>query len=517
MYKLKHQSYRFGTLILLVTTLLTKIIGLVYRIPLTNILGAKGVGYYQLIMPIYVLAFSLTSAYLPVSVSKCVAYLGNAESKTKILNSAILFAIISCIIIGILILINASFISKGQKAPEITKIYYLLIPILIVVGLKSAFKGWFVGERMMLYPSISQFFEQIIKVVCSILLMKHFIKRGIEYAVAGAFLGLLFGEISGFLLLVIFYFSFYKTSLFKFGIDRISFRTIASESKPLIVSGLVFPVVSFIDSFIIVNFLCLYGDSAADAVSKYGILQGPVSSLVNLPIMLGVTLSLGIIPLISSMMARYDIQSIKEKTSFSLKISLIVAIPALLGMAILSKPIINCLYPNLVGEELVLATRLLCIAALNIALLSTLEIINSILQSLGQAKAVAINLSIVAAIKILLETVLIKYLNIYAVAISNVMFYLIATNLNVRLYVRLIGENFGLFKSVSKIMVASVIMALLVILSIFNIKTLVLKLIVGIVVGIVVYMTEIYIFKILDDKELKLLPFSKLFLKTKGR
>ena len=253
----------------------------------------------------------------------------------------------------------------------------------------------------------------------------------------------------------------------------------------------------------VVNLLNIGGE--VDSVSQYGILTGPVASIINMPIVLAMSISVAIVPAIASAMAGYDVISIKQKTATTVKMCLMIAMPFFLGGAIMAEKIVDLLYPSLNEEHRQLTAYLLSLMSVNIVLLSMLEVLNAILQGIGRGKTVLVNIAIGGAVKIILELLLVPRVGIVASGISSIAFYLISFCLSGAYYNELVGKNAKLFKSISKIASAGAIMSLSLLPSLF-IRSNILALVCAVVVGGAVYVCALLTLKAIGEGEMKMLP-----------
>lgn len=498
----------------ILTSLSAKIIGAIYRIPLTNVLGIQGIAQYQLVFPFFALVLALIGGGVPTAVSRLIAFQNcgdNSNKKNANLLSAAVFFIFMISVVGfILIAAMSKVMSKVQSQPQLYLCYLAIAPSILFVGVSNVFKGYFLGMGNMTPSSLSNLLEQITKLTLGLTLAKIFSRYGNIYSVAGALLAITIAEVVEMIALLILYLSKKHTPSDKLIVClKTNSRLFFSNLTPITLSGLIFPVVAFVDSLIIIKLLAFSNADTAYNASQYGLLTGPVNSLINMPVILSLSLAMAIIPAVSSALAAYDVESIKEKTSMSIKFCFFVGVPCFFGFFALATPILAILYPTMSEQELLLASKLLQVQSVNVLLLSILEILTAMLQGLDRSKRVLLNVAIGGGIKISLQSILVPYIQIMGVCIANIVFFGCGMLLNLFLYKKLVGSNAILFKNVSKLLSSGAIMFALVLLSTYFLKSNIAKLALGIVVGIASYFAMVFSIRAMHAKDFKMLCFFK--------
>ena len=501
---------------LAICSIVAKLLGGAYRIALTYVLGAEGIGYYQLVFPFFALLLAMISNAIPLTLSRQISAeiahdrIGAIGS---IVRKAALYSVFAGAIGAIFTVLLSKTMASAQSEASVYICYVAIAPAIIFVTLAGVFKGWFLGHGNTTPSGVSQIVEVFVKFGLGLLFASLLMKRGLMQAVAGALIAVSVSEFISLLTVFIWYVISAK--------DERKLPRLATDYKffgtflPITASGFIFPLIAFIDSVMVVNLLIQGG--AVDAVSQYGILTGPVASVINMPIVLAMSISVAIVPAVASAMAGYDVVSIKQKTATTLKMCLIIAMPFFLGGAIMSKQVVNLLYPSLGSANRDLTAYLLSLSAINILLLSMLEAVDAILQGLGRLRAVLINIAVGGALKILIEVIFVPKWGIAVSGISSIAFYLTAFILNGAYYNKLVGKNIKLFKSISKITLAGAIMSVSMLPSVF-IHSDILSLVYAICIGGGVYAVSLLLTRAVEQNEMKMLPLgnklTKLLTKT---
>ena len=286
--KRETRSFLRGATLIMLATVLAKVLGACYRIPLTNILGAEGMGVYQLIYPVYSLILTSSSGALPLAVSVLVASAtseGKTEEARKLVRSALAALLIAGIALSSALVLFSGVLGELQGSADTKWGYIAIAPSIFFVSGIAVFKGWFQGKADMRPSALSQISEAAVKLAVG-LLLAYFLKGyGIAFAVAGALIGVSAAE--GITLLMLYLMYRRDNPPLKLKLNyraaKEEYKAILRISMPITVGSMIFPLTQFVDSFLVVNILSpVLGTSAATA--SYGLLSGPVNTLINLPV-----------------------------------------------------------------------------------------------------------------------------------------------------------------------------------------------------------------------------------------
>ncbi len=442
---MKRQSMLLGVTILAVCGIIAKFIGAFYKIPLMHILGTNGMGVYYLIFPFYSMMLTIASSGLSLAVVKMVSLErahGLVTNQRRIFRVAISYVMIVTVFIGILMVIFSESISVAQGNISARLGYVAIAPALIFSGMIAVARGYFQGLTMMWPTSLSTLMEQIIKVGLGLFFSHLFLQRGLEYGVFGAVLGVTMSEFVAFLVMFFQYFLHQKDIRKDSDLSQkvLSYSEIAKTlfrySLPATISSLVLPVSSFIDSFLLIHLLEKSGLSNVISTSLYGISNGIITTLINLPIVLISALSTVMVPNISGCLQE-EKKEICFKCSLFVKTTWLITIPCFVSFYFLAPEIINILYhyglSNQVIPEYNYAYSLLKISSITIIYYAFLHTFTSILQSINKPLLPCISLGIGIVVRTVFCILLVSNIkwNIYGLVISNFFFLLIACLLNV--------------------------------------------------------------------------------------
>ena len=512
----KRNGLMSGATVLATGSVVAKVVGALYRIPLTNVLGAEGMGMYQLVFPVFALFMVLSSAGVPTALSRIVAEkraLGEGVKKYLFASLAVL-ALLS-VVSTVLVLTLARPLAKWQGNENVALGFQIIAPSIFFVGIIAGFRGWFQGEMYMLPTALSNVIEQAVKLGLGLFLAVYLKPYGLIWSVAGAFIGVTVSEIVTMVYLII-------TYLYRQRKNKVNDRILTFDKKegarmfkiafPIAIVAILMPLSNFFDSFMVVNLLKFNGMDTTVATANYGLLSGPVTSLVNMPVVFIMSLAIAIVPSVSVSRAERDINSILFKSRLSLKLAYTIGIPSAVFMMVFAKEIISVLYSSLDENSVLIASKLLTITAPNILIMSVMQIYVSLLQALDKTKWAVGGLGGAVVIKTLVMIVLVRFMGITGAGISLLvmgvvaltvvsMYFLKLTSMSIRLPVMFAlfsGGVTALTLIVPKVYIVNDILALLV----------------GFVLCYIIYFFLSILLGVMDKQEYSSIPMGKILLKA---
>ncbi len=499
-----------GAAVLAVGSVVAKLLGALYRVPLTNILGAEGMGMYQLVFPVFALFIVLGTAGIPTALSRIVAE-KNAlgEPTKKYLTSAMLVLTALGAALGIIVFGLSGYIARWQGNEQTRYGYMIIAPTIIFVSAIAGFRGWFQGEMYMLPTAISNMIEQAVKLAVGIGLSVALKPRGVTAAAMGALLGVTASEVCALVYLLITYLVRGRKS----GAQRVKLsgseaREMFSIAFPIAIVALLMPLSNFFDSLIIVNMLKLSGLSYTDATAQYGLLSGPVNSLINMPVVIIMSLAVVVVPAVSVSRVKRDIGGVMLKSRLSIKLAYLIGIPCALYFAVFAPRLMPVIYPSLSPAQLRIAADLLRIASFNVVFLSAMQIYVSLLQALDRTKSVIVCLSAAIVLKVMLSLVLTRFVGVYgsmAASVAMAAAALIGTNVT---YYKICGLH--LEKNIFLNALCGVIMALCGMMVSALVSSHIAATLAGIAVCAAAYVWTVFLFGLISREEIEYLPMRKL-------
>lgn len=455
--------------ILAIASIISRMIGLIYRIPLTAIISDVGNDYYGAAMEVYSILLLISSNSLPMAVSKLVSTRvakGQRKNAYRIFKGALLFALISGTAAGLVVYFGAGAITRLLKTPLSLFALQVLAPTLLVVAVLGVFRGFFQGMGTMMPSAVSQLIEQVVNAIVSIwvaymlygygariaAVLGNSDHYGEAFGAAGGTVGTGAGAVFA-LGFVLFVFLIYKPvyrkqmrkdiSRKKEGYGEI-FRILILTIIPVLLSTTIYNISSILDQGIFKNIAAMQDYKEVTYSTMWGVFTGKYKTLVNVPIALASALAASSVPSIATAYASRDGRQVKHKVHMAIRFSMVVAIPCAVGMGVLSGPIIDLLYPakGAAGKEAnELAARLLLTGSVSIVFYSLSTLTNAILQGVNRMKTPVYNaiLALIAHFAVLFGLMLGLDWNIYAVVFANVFFSLFMCILNgmaIRKYIR---------------------------------------------------------------------------------
>lgn len=341
-----------GALILTLANIITRILGFVYRIYMSNTIGAEGMGLYQLINPLYLLVWSITSSGLSTSMSKLTSQemaRGKVGNTQRLLFIAITISVSLSLVISFLVHKYAFYISlyyiKDTRTSMSLKLLSVCFPFM---ACGSVIRGYFFGIKNTTIPAISQVFEQIIRMAFVYLLSASMIPKGLEYACGAAVIGMAMGEILSFLYVGLMWLA--KSKNIKKQKPTINYKTaftmLFAIALPLTLNRVTSSLFSTAESVLIPQKLQQFGLSKTDAISILGILNGMAMPLIMFPSSLLTALATATMPVISEsheLKQHYRIQRTIKQTMFITAViasgttGLFLAYPSEIGYLIYSQ------------------------------------------------------------------------------------------------------------------------------------------------------------------------------------
>ncbi|MFO7263001.1 MAG: stage V sporulation protein B [Bacillota bacterium] len=387
------QTFFKGTLIILAASFVTRILGFVYRILLSRIIGAEGMGLYQMAYPTITVAVTLVTGGLPVAIAKLVAEAearGEPEKIRTILRQSLAAVVaLSLLCVGGMVL-AAPGLTRLLNDPRAHIVILAMIPVLPVTGVAAVLRGYFQGKQNMIPSALSVTVEQVARIALSIWLAWHWLPYGIAYSAAGAMLGMVGGELCGLLSLFWQYRRQSKTmrpsrTALTATEKAAAFSALVQLSVPITASRLVGTISYFLEPILVAQSLAIAGIAYTQATGMYGQLAGMAIPLLLFPTVLTYALSVSLVPSVSELAAFRNTARIRQRVRQSMRLALLVGVPFSLLLTVLAEPVCGLVY----GTPEV--GRLLQLMAPFSLFLYFQGPLNATLQGLGQARAAMFN------------------------------------------------------------------------------------------------------------------------------
>lgn len=506
-----------GAIVLVAATMLVKIIGAIYKIPLTALIGEVGRGYFSSAYEIYTPIYAISMAGLPIAVSKMVSEnvtLGNYRDARMIFGVAKrIFLLVGIIGSLLLVLIAFPYVKLGHCEDNLWSIL-MIAPSIFFCCVMSTYRGYYEGLRNMTPTAISQVIEALGKLILGLGFSKAIMTYGINrfnngetvfgqacetqsqalsaiypYAAAGAVFAVTLGTVFALLFMVIHKKikgdTFDRTMLVNSPRPKSSTdtaKTMITIAVPMVISALITNVTNLIDNFTIRTRLAYavsenleyFKTAFAASLQGSGTLDKDIgtylygcyfSALDFKNLITSITMSLGVsaIPALAAAIALRNKKEVSSTINSVIRICMLVAAPAGLGIAALAKPIMTLLYGGTAAENLIpISSPIVAIygAATFVMALSTP--LTNVLQAMGRADIPAKTVAIGAVIKVVCNFIFvgIPELNIYGATIGTIICYSFIIFANIYFTMKVSKCKINFVSTIVKPMVCATICAL---------------------------------------------------------
>ncbi len=523
------KSFVQGAVVLGIAGIIIKVLGAFFRIPLANLIGSEGMGYYQTAYPVYVLFLTLATAGIPIAISRMVseriAVHQYAEAHKVFKVSFILLFAIGAVSASICFF-GAGALVNSMGNPGARYAMMAIAPALLFVPVQAAYRGYFQGMQDMRPTAISQVTEQMCRVGCGLFLAYYLVRFGRQQAAAGASFGATAGAIGGIITVIILYYMARKG--IKGRIAEAGAPAMEKSSDilgkifiiaiPITIGAAIMPIMNAIDVAIVMSRLQATGWTEDAANSMYGQLTGMAGPLINFPQVLTQAVAMSLVPAVAAAFKVQDMEHLRENVKTGLRMSIIIGFPCALGLMSLSKPIMMLLYP-MQRESAISAAPCLFIMAFGVIFLSTVQTLTGVLQGVGKQMIPVRNLFIGAIFKVIITYTLtgVEFINVKGAAIGTVAAYFIAASLNVMAVKKYTGANFDLGLTYIKPGISTLVMSAATVLA-YKVMSLAfgnaLSTLVAVGVAMVTYCLMLFVTRCITREEIAGLPKGRLILKV---
>jgi len=430
------QSLAYGTLVLTAANFFNRLLGFAYQIALIHLIGAEGIGLFNMVYPLYVLALVIASAGIPVALAKIVAEDLAKQDPANVHRafgvSLCLLAVSSLVLTIILTFTARSLSNLVFPNPDTWLSFQALVPGVFIVSLCSAFRGLFQGLQQMSPIAQTQAVEQVARVAAGLGLAYILLPYGVVWATAGAAAGVIVGEAVGFFLMVYIYLrwrprlppSSHRTAQ-PLGLLC---RRIFAFAVPVTATRLVSTVLLSIDALLVPQRLKAAGFSVENATAAYGKLAGMAETMLFTPSVLTLSLATALIPAVSDAQAQRDQNLLHLRISEAIRLTMYIGLPC--------AAILFCLPEEICGFVFGYADagKILAILAIGGPFLYLQQTTTGILQGLGRVNEPLKNLVTASLFKIagIYFLTAVPALGIAGTAIALVVYYIMNALLNFR-------------------------------------------------------------------------------------
>ena len=521
--------------ILAMASIISRIIGLVYRIPLIGIIGDKGMDYYGTAFEIYSNLLIISSYSLPLAVSKLVSAdmaKGRRKNVYRILKCALIFALVTGTIAALILFFGAEFFADTfLETPYCIFAVKVLVPVLIIVAVLGVLRGFFQGLGSMMPSAISQILEQIANAIVSIwaayVLYNYGMKVGAllgnvedysaAYGAAGGTLGTAIGAVVALLFSVFVLFAYmhvYKRQMKRDRMGKVDahgyiFKILIITIIPVLLSTTIYNCNTLIDMAIFKKVTISQGYSANDVSIWNGIYMGKYRTLINVPISIASALAASSVPALTRAYNSGDRNAVATQINTAIRFIMVIAFPCAVGMGVLASPILLVVH---FSDETGMAAMMMQVGAASIVFFSLSTLTNGLLQGIDRMKEPVKNavIALILHIIILVVCLYVFDLNIFAVVIGNSSFGLLMCLLNAISIKKYSGYRQEIVKTFLIPGLSAGIMGVIVFgayeLFIYIFRINMVATILSVILGAVIYMVLMLLLKGLTEEEIMKFP-----------
>ncbi len=432
--------------ILAMAGIIVRIIGILYRSPLVAIIGDEGNGYYNRAYLLYTMILMVSTYGIPSAISKIIS--GKlAKREYRNVHRIFLGALGYVMVMGGIGSLVCFFFADDIVGAGSAQVLRIFAPTIFLSGLLGLFRGYFQAHKSMVHTSVSQVLEQIVNALVSLgaayglmsLVRDQSPGTQAIYGAMGSAMGTGAGVLTAFLFMLLCY--GVNNDLFKKRRNRdrtpavMRYKEvlllIVAMVTPVILSTCIYNISSSLNLEIYCNLTQrLKGYTEAQATTLAGLFSGKANQITNIPIAISTAMSAAVIPTVSASFAKEDREGMKRQIQTAVKTTMMISIPAAVGLAVLAKPIVYVLYPQ--PDSVDLVAKLLQVLAVTVIFYGLSTISNGILQGTGYMNKPVIHsaaaLIVQTAVLILLLTK--TQLDLYSMAVATIVYSLLICILN---------------------------------------------------------------------------------------
>ncbi|MEG6615593.1 stage V sporulation protein B [Peptococcaceae bacterium 1198_IL3148] len=398
---MKKQSFIYGAMILFIASLFNRIIGFGYQMVVIRLIKPEGVGLFNMVYPVYIMAMVLSTLGIPLAIAKLVAEevaKGNMRGAYRIFYICLSILIITATAVTVGLYLSTPFLMAHYfPNPKVYYSFLALIPGIFVVSMCSAFRGFFQGLQQMTPTAVTQILEQLVRVGAGLVIAYLLLPQGIEYAAIGMSLGVVLGEITGCITMLIIFFRS-RPCPKQIGTIKplgVSLKNIFYLGIPVTLTRFISTAIMSIEAIIIPQRLIISGVSLTDATSMYGQFVGIAQTLLLTPAIITTALATALIPAVSDALAQNNLKLVQARTSEAIRLTNIAGLPCIVLFLLLPHELCGLLFGY---RE---AGTSLAILALGGSFLYFCQTTTGILQGMGEAVRPFKNMLIASSFKII--------------------------------------------------------------------------------------------------------------------
>lgn len=510
-----------GATILVIAGIVSKIFGAIFRIPLTNMIGAEGQAYYSAAYALYQLLFTIATAGFPVVISRMVSsrvaendFINAHKSYKVAMRLSWALGIISFIVMYF----GAGIIAGLYKNPGSEASMKAISVALLFTPLVASMRGYYQGRQNMTPTGVTEVIEQMVRVAVGLSLAYVFYKTSLVNAAAGATFGASAGIIAAFAAMAVVYArdrstreKLLKESVVRPETDKARLKELLGFLIPITIGSSVMPIMFNIDAAIIPRRLLESGFDRVMTDKLYGLMGGFCDPIINLPNIFIDAICISLMPAVTTAYTLKNKKDMDDHIKTGLKTMMIISCPCAIGLIVLAKPILTMIFYRKY-DEAVMAVPALQILAVSIITLAIMRTFSTSLQGIGKMMLPVWNLMIGAVVKAIVSYILlgIPAININGAAFGSVIAYMTAGILNYRALKKYTDVSLDMKSVFIKPLAAALVMGAATFASyrLFYLVTSsnALSTMVSIIIAVLVYFVTVFKLKAVTKDEIEIMP-----------
>ena len=464
----KKQTFLHGTALLAMATVVVKLIGALYKIPLNGIIGPEGFSYFNTAYEIYNVLLMISTAGLPVAMSRMVSEastLGNYNQVRRIYGTARTLFMTIGLVCSLLMTLFCKQLANFQHQPDAWAAIGALGPCVLLICIMSTFRGFFQGQGNMLPTSISQVLEAVVKLIAGMLAAMVLLKltNSIPLAAGGAILGVTI--------------SCMVSSLFLLGRFRKAYHVLPESDDtpipfwatarrllkiaiPITIGSAGLSFLIMIETNVFMGQLLGLGYSQEQADTMKGIFD-MTKTIYNMPCAFITPITVSIIPAITEQLTLKNYGGAKATGESAVRVTGLICMPCAVGLFVLAKPV-TALLGGYSGENLQLATVLMSMLGICVIFNAMVLLSNAIMQASGHENLPVINTFIGGILRLVAVYFLTgnPNINIMGTTIGSLLCYITIMVLNLVTMARVVPNPPNVMKNLLRPLLAAIVMGI---------------------------------------------------------
>ena len=515
----KKQTFLAGTALLAMATIIVKIIGAFYKIPLNAIIGKQGFSYFNTAYEIYAVLLMVSTAGLPVAMSRMISE-ANAMRRynqvRRVYKTAQTIFLIFGLVGSLLMTVFCRQLANFLNQPDAWAAIGALGPSVLLICIMSTYRGYFQGQGNMLPTSVSQIIEAVVKLVvgmgAALILLK--MTGSVPFAAAGA----IFGVTASCLISALYLFGKFHRSYQELPGSPEKPFTMAATARglmliavPITIGSAGLQILTMLETKIYMGRLLAQGISQMQADDMKGV-YNMTQTIFNMPCAFITPITISIIPAITAHLTQCNEWSARETEESAIRIMSLVAAPCAVGLAVLARPV-TALLGGSSGTDLDLSAKLMTVLGITVFFNAIVLVTTAMLQAHSYVNVPVLNMFIGGILKLAAVYILTgnPHIGILGTPIGTLMCYLVISILNVVAMHKVIAHSPRLLKNMVKSILSALIMGVFVWASLFLLRHLgigsrLILCAVPVLVGVAAYSGAVYFLKVLTKEDCLLLP-----------